>query len=519
MTSGAMVPRSLVIFGVCIPLALLLGYVMANPFSTRNIMLVGVVMMVITLPLWMRWHHELLLLSWNSMLVAFFLPGQQPFWVPAAFISLFFSVLNHTMDKEHEIVRVPSLTRPLLCLSAVLLVTALATGGLIGQALGSDLWGARRYFTTFGAVIGFYALMMVRLSPARAQLLVGLFVASTIVAAMSDLIYMLGPRFYILYHFFNPELAGLQASTQDYLNRLTGVSLAANALVLWMLVRHGAGGVLDVSHPIRLAAFWGLVALSMLGGFRSTVVLFIMIFGFLFYFEGLFRTRVFPALIMVGILGTVFLFAFSEHLPLSVQRSISFLPIRMDPKARIDAASTTDWRLQMWKAVWPEVPKHLLLGRGYAFSGTDYYLTQMAVAQEHLPAYESTLINGNYHNGWLTVLIPFGLPGLAAFLWFLVAGYKVLRANYRYGPENYRNLNTFLLAYYLSRSIFYLVAYGQFDLDLSTFTGTLALSISLNGGICRPGGSRESTLRPAAKPVIRPDRWLDPNIGLIRPRM
>ncbi|HRZ93072.1 MAG TPA: hypothetical protein P5022_09205, partial [Candidatus Paceibacterota bacterium] len=88
MTSGAMVPRSLVIFGVCIPLALLLGYVMANPFSSRNILLVGAVMMVITLPLWMRWHHELLLLSWNSMLVAFFLPGQQPFWVPAALISL-----------------------------------------------------------------------------------------------------------------------------------------------------------------------------------------------------------------------------------------------------------------------------------------------------------------------------------------------------------------------------------------------------------------------------------------------
>jgi O-antigen ligase/polysaccharide polymerase Wzy-like membrane protein len=170
-------------------------------------------------------------------------------------------------------------------------------------------------------------------------------------------------------------------------------------------------------------------------------------------------------------------------MPLSVQRSLSFLPLEVDAMAYQDAAGTADWRFQMWRAVLPDVPRYLLLGKGFAFSGTDYMLTQEAMKQGNYLSYEDTLISGNYHHGILTLIIPFGIFGLLSFLWFCVAAVRVLYRNYCYGAESLKLINTFLLAYFCARLVFYLALYGQFDLDLVLFTGTVGLSVALNGGV------------------------------------
>jgi len=186
---------------------------------------------------------------------------------------------------------------------------------------------------------------------------------------------------------------------------------------------------------------------------------------------------------LFSLLAITFVIAFIQDMPLSVQRSLSFLPLEVDPTARQDAASTAEWRFLMWKAVLPDVPKYLLVGKGFAFSGTDYMLTQEAVRQGMYTSYEDTLISGNYHNGILTLIIPFGLLGLMSFLWFCAAAIRALYRNYRYGSESLRLINTFLLAFFCARLIFYLSLYGQFDLDLVLFTGTVGLSVALNGGV------------------------------------
>ena len=171
---------------------------------------------------------------------------------------------------------------------------------------------------------------------------------------------------------------------------------------------------------------------------------------------------------------------FVDRLPLSVQRSLSFLPIQVDKVARHDAMSTLDWRFQIWKTVLPEVPKYLWLGKGYNFSGTDYDLTQEAIRRGLYTAYEDTLISGNYHNGLLTIVIPFGIFAVIGFFWFCWASLRVLYHNYLFGEESFQQVNTFLLAFFVARFIFYLVFYGQFDLDFVVFAGAIGLSISLN---------------------------------------
>jgi len=43
-----------------------------------------------------------------------------------------------------------------------------------------------------------------------------------------------------------------------------------------------------------------------------------------------------------------------------------------------------------------------------------------------------------------------------------------------------------LLGYFITRLIFFLVFYGQFDMDFMIFTGIVGFSVSLNGCICQP---------------------------------
>ena len=64
----------------------------------------------------------------------------------------------------------------------------------------------------------------------------------------------------------------------------------------------------------------------------------------------------------------------ANRLPNTFQRALSFLPVNIDPAVRAEAQGSLDWRIEMWKALLPQVPQHLLLGKGYAISQEDWQL-------------------------------------------------------------------------------------------------------------------------------------------------
>ena len=77
----------------------------------------------------------------------------------------------------------------------------------------------------------------------------------------------------------------------------------------------------------------------------------------------------------------------------------------------------------MWKALLPQVPPHLLLGKGYAISMEDFEMMGRDVAFRSVDASQQGLaLAGDYHNGPLSVVIPFGIWGVIAFLWFASPG-------------------------------------------------------------------------------------------------
>jgi hypothetical protein len=278
-------------------------------------------------------------------------------------------------------------------------------------------------------------------------------------------------------------MAGGQAFSQDTFFRLAGVGFAAQSLTFFVVMRYGIRGLCDLTRPWRGAMFLGSVVASLFGGFRSMLILAALLCSVQLLFEGLLKTRFALVLLLAVSLMATGVVAFSDRLPLSVQRSLSFLPVRVDRSARQDAQGSLDWRLLIWKVVAPEIPKYLWMGKGFAYSGTDAYLTIEAMNRGMLPIYEEALISGSYHQGVLTLIISFGIWGVLGFVWFCWAALKVLHANYRYSSNELQSVNTFLISYFVAQLIFYVIFYGQFDLDFYHFVGALGLSIALNGGV------------------------------------
>jgi hypothetical protein len=135
------------------------------------------------------------------------------------------------------------------------------------------------------------------------------------------------------------------------------------------------------------------------------------------------------------------------------------------------------------------VPKYLLLGKGLAMSreDLDYSLAQSAGTMTTTSADQIGLaLSGDYHNGPLSVVIPFGIWGVAGFLWFLAAGLRVLYKNFKYGDESLRIVNSCLFAMFTARTVMFIFLAGGFHSDLQTLIGSLGFNICLNGGVAKP---------------------------------
>jgi hypothetical protein len=255
----------------------------------------------------------------------------------------------------------------------------------------------------------------------------------------------------------------------------------------WSLSPISFRGGLGFNHPWRPAIFCLLIWMSLAtGGFRGTLVLVSITLLIQFYVEGLVRTRVLPTVLLLGALVMAVSLPFVRHMPANVQRTLSILPIDIDPAIRIQAQSTVDWRLDIWKRVLPTVPQYLFLGKGYAIDGAELSMLSGSFMRNSVDRSESAILSGDYHNGPLSVIIPLGIFGVIGFLWFAWAGFRVLVNNLRHGDPDLFHINCFLLAAFAAKVLFFLFIFGSFYLEFMVMTGLVGLSVSINGGVRQP---------------------------------
>jgi hypothetical protein len=490
--------RLLIVYAIAAPLALILGYLVSSP-DMFTFTVIGTLLFFFALPLFLKWHHVLLIVFWNALFNANFLPGSPDFWLVFAAMSFGISFLNHIMFQK-QFLRAPELTVPILFLTAVVLGTAWYRGGIGIRALGGAAYGGKYYVYVLGAIMGYFAFTAEPVPILKGRKMAALFFLSGTSNALSNLIYTMGPAFFILYYIVQTGAAMGQAaseSTMANMTRITGLGPAGIFAFLFLLVRYGIRGLFDLTKPWRFAFLCLTIGATLFAGFRSAMATMFLIFVFEFYFEGLVRTHYLPIVVGLAICGFIPILFFSQAMPATVQRAISFLPVNVDSDILEDTKASSEWRYEMWAEVWKEVPKYLIVGKGYSINPGEILAVNDAIRAGAASSFEGSMIAGDYHNGPLSIVVPFGIPGVLGFLWVLVRGYRVLSWNLRFGDARLRRINSALLSYYLAYCISFFFIFGAFNGQLYIFLGICGFSVSLNGGVKRRAA-------PKRKPIPVP---------------
>jgi hypothetical protein len=480
--------RTFAIYGVCCILAIVLGVLMTNPMTYTSLGFVAVLCSVMLIPILIRWHHPLMIFCWTAPFMAFFVKGDPKFSLVLITISLTISIIERALN-QRRFIDVPRLTWPLLALIAVVAFTAKMTGGIGLKAFGSDVIGGKKYIFLIAGILGYFALSARRIPPEKAQRYVAFFFLGGAISCIGDFA-AITPGFIRPIYWFIPPFTSYDPGSFDVgTTRLVGTSWGAVAVINALIARYGIRGIFLSGKIWRPAVFFIALGLVFLGGFRSALIMVAMTVALQFFLEGMHRTRLMPFFIILALAGMAAAFPVASKLPFTFQRTLAFLPesvIHLSTDSRIAAQDSTNWRLDMWQALLPQIPKHLLLGKGYTITSEDFAAMGADSAIHSADAGEQGLaISSDYHSGPLSVILPFGIWGVIAFLWFMYTSMQVVYRNYRYGDPALQTINTFLFTSYVVMVFsFFLIAGGLAD-GMLGFCGMLGLSVSLNNGVCR----------------------------------
>ncbi len=484
-------PRVLFIFGIVLPLAVVMGYLMSEPMDRMSMIGLGGMCALLLSPVIIKFHHLLLILTANAFINAFFLPGLPTMWMFLGALSFGVSLVSWPLDrKSRKYCGVPSFDYAILMIFAVLFFTAWMNGGFGFKVFGGDSFGGRRYVSVLAACICYFALVMLPIPLRFAPKAVSLFFLGGITAGFGNLAYLLGPNFYFLFYLFPVDFVLSQANADVLestggLSRSVSLGIVGLSVISFLFSRYGMAALFNRKLAWTWVLLLGSAILIFVSGFRTNIILAALICVFQFFNEGLHRTKYLAAAVATVLVSLVFVFSFADKLPINVQRTLSFLPVQIDKVARQDAESSIEWRVEMWKIVVDDIPKYFWIGKGFAVNPTDLYFAQEGVKRGLGKGYDWAIVAGDYHSGPLSLIIPFGIFGVIGFFWLLIAGFKVLRRNYHYGSPELVIVNRFFLTLFCARVFFFFFVFGSLTEDLWIFSALVGVSLSINGGVAR----------------------------------
>jgi len=508
--------RSLVVYAICIPLAIILGYSLTD-ITYGTIGMVGVLGAFLVLPLLLKYHYPLLLFSWHASIWLFFVKASPNLWVAAVALSLGITVMEKVIARETSYISVPSVVWPILAMLALVFITAKMNGGMGLRSAGSAVYGGKKYILLILGLLSYFALVSKPIPPEKANRYAALFILGGLTAAVGDMAYFTPRWMTPVFWVFPPSGGAVGDIFEAGTTRLAGVGAFGVTLFTWLIARYGLRGIFLSGKVWRVALLLLMFFAGTLGGFRTSLFLMIAVFAAAFFAEKIYQTWLMaPAVLGALCLGLIII-PTARHLPFTAQRAMAFLPLDLDPEAVAAAQSSTDWRFDMWSGLMDhEVPDHLWLGKGYAISKDDFdeMMTKTAFSSASgLHADQQGLaLAGDYHNGVLSLVIPLGVYGVVIFLWFGGAGLRVVYLNYKYGRPEIRTLNFFMFFMFLMEFVAYLSCVGGlgFTSDINWFAGYLGMSVALNGGVCNKHspGIREEAQRVVEVPTIEQPQLL-----------
>src|SRR5580693_7198260 len=98
--SNSLLLRALIMYGVCMVIAVFVGYQVTAWDEMASFGVLMAVLMMMLVPFMLKWHHAWLIAVWNTSAMVFFLPGRPSLVLALGGCSLLISLLQHAINQE-----------------------------------------------------------------------------------------------------------------------------------------------------------------------------------------------------------------------------------------------------------------------------------------------------------------------------------------------------------------------------------------------------------------------------------
>ena len=193
-----------------------------------------------------------------------------------------------------------------------------------------------------------------------------------------------------------------------------------------------------------------------LSGGRMSIVLCLLIGGFLLFYRRKYKVLVFCVLLTGSFLSIVNIFpqmVFNDHMPRMVKRSLSLVVldrVATEDEARISINASSEWRKELFLLAlddWQSSDRNFWFGRDvYAYDERD--IIAIEAVGGNSAALESSLRRGSTHTLLSNLLVIYGLSGCILYLLSIFMVLAMLVHFYRQLPK-YHWLEPLLLSAFI----------------------------------------------------------------------
>lgn len=478
-TAGKQLNAQGLIWGFMIAIgAIFGGYFLVEDARNLAIAILGVGWLA-TLPYHTKLSIYLAYGSLGSAFVIGFLPGRPMLWELAAIMGWSGMLVTMLLRREHPEMFAILRRNWLIVLGAigyslVLLVTMKYRGFGLRVFGDGGAMGGRYYIQQLICVIFPFALAAFPMDERRLNLLFWIQCALSVSFLISEVALRLGiPASTGIFLFLDlsTDSMNFEQQAQNFgIERFQSLAAIGSAGIYFLAARFGTSSFFDHRSARTLPLLLLALGVGALSGHRSLLILTIASLLFVAYAQRAFTVPRLILLLFILAIVLPVIYMIGRDLPLSVQRTVSFLPgIDLHNAAVQDASNTWRMRVLLRDLGIDLIPDYLWLGRGLGFTGP---LDAMSAVDP--TGVEWHLFIGRFYNGLVGLMVNTGLFGTLTMLAFLLGGSvcagRIMAVVRRWDWQDpFACLAATIAGMWFARVLFWLFLHGDSEWAMKTF--------------------------------------------------
>lgn len=387
---------------------------------------------------------------------------------------------------------------------AILMVVLMWQRGSGFRLLGSNMWGGSAYIHLITSAVFYVFTDQVFFTVRTWRRIFVLMFSLAILPAVGESVLILSGGSVTWHMLFmlpqNTSVDFLAGETGNMLTRFQSLMAFTPVFMLPFLLFPFAGKY----RKWFFVAVIGVIALTGLSGHRMVLVLVGLTVWLYIYFQVRNKAAYVLFSFMLLTVGLLILGQLAFLLPKSHQRMLSVIPFAdIADDVSLNAISTVEWRIEVWREAIKMIPQYLWLGKGFAFEA-DAFLSQAAQYSE---AYATrwAIVQTAFHQGILSLLVGTGIPGLVAGLGFLIGTFirNLHLRRQAWTDAALRRMHLGIFSFFTAQTIIYIFIYGDAHISFPTlfiYATVLECLRQSDSSLTPPPDVNSAAQRPAFTP-------------------